>query len=174
MTTPSPAAGQGYDVNTIAKVLNVTPRRIQQLAKEGLPTLGRGRYPLVPCVHWYVKYWQDRAESRVASGSGADLERARAKKTIAEASLAELELEAAHGRMIPLDTHERRVEVIAARLASRIKGLGRYIADVQRATAAVEAAAVLDRIADDLLAHCSSVADEITEDDGPASGGAAA
>lgn len=54
-----------YDINTIAKVLNVSPRRIQQLVGEGLPKAGKGKYPLVPCVHWYLKYWEDRALGRI-------------------------------------------------------------------------------------------------------------
>src|SRR3972149_11838940 len=54
------------DINRLAKILNVTPRRIHQLVQEGMPKVGRGQYPLIACIHWFIKFWQDRAEGRIA------------------------------------------------------------------------------------------------------------
>ena len=46
-----------YGVDTISKLLLLTPRRIQQLVREGvLPRSERGRYELVPVVQAYVGY----------------------------------------------------------------------------------------------------------------------
>ena len=42
------------EVNAIAKALNITPRRVQQLKLEGLPSQGRGKYELGPCMFWYI------------------------------------------------------------------------------------------------------------------------
>lgn len=53
-----------YAVATIAQLLNITPRRVQQLAREGvIPRAENGRYALVGSVQGYVKYLQERAVS---------------------------------------------------------------------------------------------------------------
>lgn len=56
MTTPS------YPVATIAKLFNLTERRVQQLAKEGvIPKPEKGKYDLIGCVRGYIAYLQERA-----------------------------------------------------------------------------------------------------------------
>ena len=50
-----------YPVATIAKLLLLTERRVQQLTREGvLPRADRGRYELAPVVQAYVRYLRDR------------------------------------------------------------------------------------------------------------------
>lgn len=47
----------GYDLNNIADLLDITPRRLQQLAKDGfIPKNRRGKYPLVGSVQGYIRY----------------------------------------------------------------------------------------------------------------------
>lgn len=44
-------------LETICKLLDLTPQRINQLAKEGvIPKLERGKYELVPVVRAYIQY----------------------------------------------------------------------------------------------------------------------
>ena len=50
------------DVNAVAKALNLTPQRVQQLKAEGLPTVGRGQYELGPCMAWYIRYLQGKLD----------------------------------------------------------------------------------------------------------------
>lgn len=51
-----------YGAEVIARLLVITPRRLQQLTKEGyLPKSERGRYELVPVVQAYIRYLRDRA-----------------------------------------------------------------------------------------------------------------
>ena len=51
-----------YPVKTIASILNLTERRVQQLAHEGIiPKAERGKYDLIGCVRAYIKYLQERA-----------------------------------------------------------------------------------------------------------------
>lgn len=53
---------QKYPVTTISKLLNLSQRRVQQLAKDGvIPKADKGKYELVSCVQGYVKYLYDRA-----------------------------------------------------------------------------------------------------------------
>jgi transcriptional regulator with XRE-family HTH domain len=51
-------------VEAVAKALEVTPRRIQQLAREGMPKIGHGRYELESCVEWYALYLENPAVYR--------------------------------------------------------------------------------------------------------------
>lgn len=44
-------------LDTICKLLDLTPQRVNQLAKEGvIPKVERGRYELVPVVRAYIQY----------------------------------------------------------------------------------------------------------------------
>ena len=53
---------QAYGVDTIASLLMLTERRVQQLAAEGvIPRADRGQYQLVGSIRGYIKYLQDRA-----------------------------------------------------------------------------------------------------------------
>jgi hypothetical protein len=46
-----------YPVETIAKLLDLTPRRVQQLSAEGvIPRVGHGKYELVSSVRGYIRY----------------------------------------------------------------------------------------------------------------------
>ena len=51
-------------VDEVARALNLTPRRVQQLRAEGLPSIGRGLYELGPCMAWYIRYLQGLLEKR--------------------------------------------------------------------------------------------------------------
>jgi len=44
--------------NAIAKLLDMTPRRVQQLVKEGIlpKPIARGQYEIIPCVVAYIKH----------------------------------------------------------------------------------------------------------------------
>jgi phage terminase Nu1 subunit (DNA packaging protein) len=160
-------AAQGHPVDVIARILGITPRRVQQLAKEGLPTAGRGRYPLVPCVQWYVKYWQDRAEGRVVEGVGGRFDLARTRKVEAEAQLAEIEVAEAEGRLVPLEVHERRVIALCDRLRAVLMTVpSKYMGRISVARTDGEARLVGEAIRDETLASLVELADEIEADAG--------
>lgn len=88
------AAVATYPVSTIAKLLLLTERRVQQLTEQGvIPKAERGRYELAPAVQGYVKFLRDRA----VGGDGADADDGenvklkRAKRRAAEVVAARLE-----------------------------------------------------------------------------------
>ena len=55
--------GTGVAVDVVAGLFGLTPRRIQQLAKEGvLPKAERGRYNLAACVRFYVAHLQAKLQ----------------------------------------------------------------------------------------------------------------
>ena len=56
-----------HPVNTVAKCFNLTPRRVSQLASDGIiPRPENGQYHLLNCFRGYVKYLQSKP-SGVAS-----------------------------------------------------------------------------------------------------------
>ena len=58
------------DSKTIAAIFGVDPRRVQQLAKEGIITATKeghaNRYDLLPTIQKYIKYLSDKATGRDA------------------------------------------------------------------------------------------------------------
>jgi len=94
-------ATQTYPVAVISKLLDLSPRRVYQLANEGvIPRAEKGRYELVPAVRGYIRYLRDRA-----IGVGALPEDAartcRARLIKAQAEAQEMENDKVRGELIP-------------------------------------------------------------------------
>lgn len=140
---------------TIAKWLGVTPRQITNYVNAGMPcerTSKGPRYPWPECRRWRDEFLQKSARDAAERAKPDDFEAAKARKMSADAAKSELELEQLRGSLIELGVHEARVARLCDRLAAVCKGgLGKYTADVQRATAAAEATAILEKIGDDML-----------------------
>lgn len=75
-------------VDTIAKLLDMTPRRVQQLANEGVvpKPKDRGQYEIVPCVVGYIKHIKG-----MLNGDAGDLATEKTRLTKAQADKAEIE-----------------------------------------------------------------------------------
>lgn len=101
----SKPASKPVGVETVAHVLGLTTRRVQQLTSEGVfAKEGRGRYDLVSCVQAYVGFWQDKAEARSAAEHvDGSLEESKARKMAAEAELAELQLARERGELVTVE-----------------------------------------------------------------------
>ena len=90
-------AAASHSLKTISKLLDLSPRRVQQLVKEGIiPKLERGRYELVPVVRAYIHYLRER---NIQAGV-VSLEEVRTRKIKAEAELAEIDLAQQRGETI--------------------------------------------------------------------------
>ena len=90
-----------YPGATIAKLLNLTERRVQQLAKEGIVVRdGKGKYDLVGSVRGYVKYLQDRALGKEIAPIDSHAEKARLLR--AQADKTELEVKALQKTLVPV------------------------------------------------------------------------
>lgn len=96
MSTPT------YPVSTIAKLFNLTERRVQQLASDGvIPKAERGKYDLVASVRGYIAFLQDRAFGKEVVHVDAHQERARLLK--AQADKTELEVKTIKGELMSQD-----------------------------------------------------------------------
>lgn len=109
-----------YGVEIIARLFNLTPRRVQQLAKDGIiPKAARGEYALAPAVQGYVSFLQERAENP-GSDSKISLNAERARKTKAEADIAELEAAKRKGELIAADEVSEAWQVIMAEVRANL------------------------------------------------------
>jgi phage terminase Nu1 subunit (DNA packaging protein) len=89
-----------YPVDAIAKLLNLTPRRIRQLVAEGvIPRAERGRYDLTRCVRGYVKFLQERAEGAEPN----EMSDERVRLVAAQADHEELKVAELQAALLPRD-----------------------------------------------------------------------
>jgi hypothetical protein len=82
-------ATNAQPIAVVARLLDLSERRIQQLSREGvIPKAERGQYDLVAAVRGYVAYLRDLAVRAQAGAPDFGVERARLIK--AKADLAEM------------------------------------------------------------------------------------
>jgi hypothetical protein len=78
-----PDKTKGVGVTTLAKVFDLTPMRVQQLASAGvIVKVGHGTYALMDSVRGYVKFLRERADR-----TGGSRELTEVKRLIAEEDL---------------------------------------------------------------------------------------
>lgn len=113
------AANNTVPLATVAKLLDLTERRVNQLAKDGtLPKAARGRYELVPVVRAYIRYLREKT---VNSDVGSDdYATHRARLTKAKADMAEMEREQMSNSLIPAEDVADAWEAMASNMRSRI------------------------------------------------------
>lgn len=93
-----------YPVGTIAKLLMLTDRRVQQLTAEGvIPKPERGRYELIPAVQGYIKYLRARTLGADALDEAPDMVSDKARLLKAKADLGVLEVDRARGELLPVE-----------------------------------------------------------------------
>ncbi len=67
-----------YPASAIAKLFDLTERRVQQLAQEKvIPKSIKGKYELVPCVKGYINYLRERSIGKELGSSDASTARVR-------------------------------------------------------------------------------------------------
>jgi phage terminase Nu1 subunit (DNA packaging protein) len=124
------------NVARLAAFLNLTPRRVQQLVKEGMPREANGQYDPIKCACFYVRYLQNAIEERsvpsVANESAAErVERMRLLR--AHAELKEMELATSRSQLVAVEdvdkmladfvlTTKSRILAIPPRLAPELVG----------------------------------------------------
>lgn len=109
-----------YPVSTIAKLLLLSDRRVQQLTKEGvIPKAERGRYELAPSVQGYIRYLQERSLRSDATPIDYHLEKARLTK--AQADSAEIEAARSRGEVASVAQVERALSGLFAEVRTNIR-----------------------------------------------------
>lgn len=109
---------QTYPVAVIAQLLDLTPRRVNQLSAEGIiPKSERGRWELVPAVKGYIRYLRDKA---IKGDVGGDESAHKQRLLKARADIAEMEAERLSGELVSANAVEKAWTDIVARFRVRI------------------------------------------------------
>lgn len=147
----------------MAKLFELDPRRVQQLAKEGILPVASQRpykFDLLPTVKAYIRYLRDRAngkEAKTADTAKAEADKLRAEADLkqSKAKIAELQLKELEGKMHRSEDVEAMTNDLVYTARSMIMALpGRLAMDVVQAGSASEASALI-------RTECYKILDEL-------------
>ena len=137
------------DSKTIAALFDLTPRRIQQLTKEGIITATKegnaNRYDLLPTIQKYIRYLTAKANGREPSKKDAEIE---GRRLEAEADLKRSKADIAALQLKELEGTMHRSEAVMTDLVYSIRSMlvalpGRLAVDVSSAATAAEASDII-------------------------------
>lgn len=141
-------------LDTICKLLDLTPARISQLTSQGvIPRQERGRYEVVPVVRAYIKFLRERAVRGDVHGDDYSTHRTRLTK--ARADITEMERAQMENRLIPSSD----VEVTWNSIVSNARN--RLIAIPTKVAPQVFASKNLNEIRDIIKEEIYSALDEL-------------
>jgi len=152
-------AAQTFPLETICKLLDLTPQSIARLVNDGIiPRHSRGRYELVPCVRGYIKFLRERALKGDAASVTGDLTSHRTRLTAARADLAEMEKAQMENRLIPAEDISAAWEAMTANMRSKLLAIPSKAAPaVYAADSLNEAKSILKDEINEALAELSGV-----------------
>jgi phage terminase Nu1 subunit (DNA packaging protein) len=156
-------AAQTFPLQTIAKLLDLTPRRVQQLSNEGvIPKAERGRYELVPAVQGYIKYLKERSIRADTSGDDYNAHRTRLTKT--RADLAEMEKAQIQEQLIPAADVEKAWIDVSQNMRQKLLAFPQRVApEVYAAEKLVEVKSILKENIFDALKEIAEVEVRVTQ-----------
>lgn len=110
-----------HPVGTIAKLLMLSPRRVQQLTADGvIPRAERGRYEIAPAVQGYIKYLQDRA---ITGNGDIDYATEKSRLTKAQADLAEIEVARSRGDVVGAEQLTRNLTNLFTEIRTNMRNI---------------------------------------------------
>ena len=125
---PNPTNNKLVDSKTIAALFDMTPRRVQQLTKDGVIAAVKegnaNRYDLLPTIQRYIRYLTAKANGREPSKKDSEIEgrrlEAEADLKRSKADIAALQLSELEGTMhrsedvVAVQSADGTVEIIRA------------------------------------------------------------
>ncbi len=158
-----------YPIDTIAKLLELTPRRIHQLVGEGVipKPEKRGRYELVGSVQGYIRYLRQLNINEEMDGEGGSEVSHRKRLTKARADIAEMEAERISGSLVDVTSVEHAWQSAGARFRARVLGIPHKLAPIVAAESDIETCCDL------LEEHVHEALRELATDDVESEEGAA-
>ena len=142
---PNPTNNKLVDSKTIAALFELTPRRIQQLTKEGVISATKdgnaNRYDLLPTIQKYIRYLTAKANGREPSKKDTEIEgrrlEAEADLKRSKADIAALQLKELEGTMHRSEDVEAVMTDLVYSIRSMLAALpGRLAVDVTSAATA--------------------------------------
>lgn len=149
--------GNLQPVRVIARLLDLTERRVQQLASERIiPKASRGRYDFVESVRAYIRHLRDQVDGG-QSGKVTVLDDERTRLTRARAGLAELDERERRGELVPAVQIEKFLTSILSRVRQGVLTLP------SRAAPKAHDAKTIPQVERIILDCCQEVLEEISE-----------
>lgn len=122
-------SAQTYPLDTISKLLDLTPQRVNQLVNQGIiPRAERGRYELVPVVRAYIHFLRDRKIQGDVHGD--DYSTYRTRLTKARAEMAEKENAQLDSKLIPADDAKQAWSAMVSNARARLLSIPNKIAPI--------------------------------------------
>ncbi len=155
-------AGNTQPITVIARLLDLSERRVQQLVREGvIPKAERGRYELVGAVRGYVRYLRDLVLKGEVGAADYGTERARLVK--ARADLAEMEAARMRGALLAAPEVAAAWTEVVTLMRARLLTLPDKLAPlIHETTSIAEARGVLKTAVHEVLAEIAATEVEIT------------
>lgn len=142
-------------ISHIAERLRLTPRRIQQLAGEGLPRVTRGKYDVDAVLDWYIAH----LERRLAGDSSEESDNVSQRKhelrlLAAKADLQELDLATRRRELVSIADVEKEMTDLVITTKARILAVpARIAADLLGEQSRVMAQAKVEKALKEALSH---------------------
>jgi len=155
-------AETAQSADVLAKLLDITERRVRQLSAEGIiPKVARGRYEMVGAVRGYIRYLREL--SLKGEVGPADYGTGRARLVKAKADLAEMEASQMRGELLPAPDVKRAWTDIVALMRARLLVLPDKIAPVVHETTSInQAKDVIKKAVYEVLTEIAETEIEIT------------
>ena len=148
---------EAYPQAVMCEVMGITPRRIQQLAKEGIIRKDPGgKYPFARTISEYLDFLRGNAKN---AGQAIDFNAEKARKTKAEADIAEIAAAKAKGEVVDLKDVERNLEFVFAEVKSNMRNVPQRVAP--RIIGETEEHRIKSAILDEIDQAMESMAEEI-------------
>ncbi|MGC1089319.1 MAG: hypothetical protein WA894_12825, partial [Candidatus Acidiferrum sp.] len=115
----------------LANLFGITEQRIHQLAQKGMPKESRGKFDLLKCVRWYVRYLTGVIEKTSTPSAGVEYvsERDERIRSIrADADLKEIELAKRRGQLVSIRDVEKEMTDLVLTTKARIHAVAPRVA----------------------------------------------
>ena len=117
-----------FNIEAISKLLKLSERRIQQLAKDNIiPKAERGKYDLVSSVHGYVDFLKAKAGGDFTA---EEVLKNKNKLLKAKAEIAEIEKQKATGELIPKEEVKRTWLELVHKIKQKLLSIPNKVAPV--------------------------------------------
>ena len=117
-----------FNIEAIAKLLKLSERRVQQLAKDNIiPKAERGKYDLVSSVHGYVDFLKAKAGGDFTA---EEVLKNKNKLLKAKAEIAEIEKQRATGELIPKEEVKRTWLELVHKIKQKLLSIPNKVAPV--------------------------------------------
>lgn len=149
----------------LAGRLALTTRQVRNLHDEGLPREESGQYPWPEARDWYIEFKQHEHVRRLGyeNGKAESFEKARARKTSAQAQLAELQVAERRGLLVPIDVVSATLSLVCERIRQQLLGIpDRWALQLVGVDEEEAARAVLDLAVSETLEELAGLGGELT------------